>query len=197
MAHVQRQTFSIPSIPTPSMSQPPGRPPGALNSSVSASPLGQAIHPPEIFIVVRPPPSKQNHPLNLQVQLFIPPITTNGATPASSLRRRSGDFSSGAGGVGDSGSGSLVRSPSLRSTRSGRSGSVGSLGSMGSTVTSSSSRRVVSTPSVSSSVCIVGMLVDVCCFGKLTTCMRVRPFFHPSDSALQPWISCSHGYLCH
>ncbi|KAF9516730.1 hypothetical protein BS47DRAFT_1340621 [Hydnum rufescens UP504] len=43
----------------------------------------------ERYIIVRPPPAKSNHPLNLQIQL-VPPRHT----PARSATRHSGDFSS-------------------------------------------------------------------------------------------------------
>ncbi|KAK4046442.1 hypothetical protein OIO90_006564 [Microbotryomycetes sp. JL221] len=40
--------------------------------------------PPEVLVIVRPPPSKQNHPLNLQIQLVNPTITKFNAASTQS-----------------------------------------------------------------------------------------------------------------
>ncbi|KAG6825855.1 hypothetical protein H0H92_002174 [Tricholoma furcatifolium] len=80
----------------------------------------------ETFIVVRPPPAKTNHPLNLQIQL-VPPTARN--------RRQSNDSSDG----GNSTSISLTRTISNRSDTS----SYGSTASFSSTNSASSTRRTI------------------------------------------------------
>jgi len=47
--------------------------------------------PPDLFVLVRPPPSASTHPLNLQIQLLVPSIARG--DPASSASRRSGEYS--------------------------------------------------------------------------------------------------------
>ncbi|KAK2460453.1 hypothetical protein APHAL10511_007618 [Amanita phalloides] len=85
----------------------------------------------EIFIVVRPPPSKTNHPLNLQVQL-VPPHS-RGVLPRQSI-----DF--------ESGNTPLHRTSSTRSQESASTyGSTASFGSTTTTATTSTtaSRRAI------------------------------------------------------
>ncbi|KAI0369297.1 hypothetical protein BV20DRAFT_1036590 [Pilatotrama ljubarskyi] len=94
----------------------------------------------ESFIVVRPPPSKTNHPLNLQVQL-VPP--SNRDQNRSSSGRRSRDSS-----VGPEDDGAsdvqLTRTSSNRSDVSMYSSySSTSISSMASTSTTSSGRRMI------------------------------------------------------
>ncbi|KAF5376674.1 hypothetical protein D9615_007907 [Tricholomella constricta] len=82
----------------------------------------------ETFIIVRPPPAKSNHPLNLQVQL-VPPATRN---PRQSLDESDG-------GATTNTSVSLTRTTSNRSDTS----SYGSTASFTSTNSSASSRRTI------------------------------------------------------
>lgn len=90
------------------------------------------------FIVVRPPPSKTNHPLNLQVQL-VPPSSKEKDRSVSS--RRSFDSSTDAGEDGMA----LSRTSSNRSDVSMYSGytSVTSFSSVASTSSTTSSRRMI------------------------------------------------------
>ncbi|CAL1698329.1 unnamed protein product [Somion occarium] len=92
----------------------------------------------ESFIVVRPPPSKTNHPLNLQVQL-VPPSAKDKDRSMSS--RRSFDSTTD---VTEDGI-ALTRTSSNRSDVSMYSGytSVTSFSSVGSTASSTSSRRMI------------------------------------------------------
>ncbi|KAG6865238.1 hypothetical protein C0991_004180 [Blastosporella zonata] len=85
----------------------------------------------ETFIIVRPPPAKSNHPLNLQVQL-VPPAARN--------TRQSVDDSDG--GNSTRTSVSLTRTASNRSDTSTYS-SYGSTASFSSTASASSTRRTI------------------------------------------------------
>ncbi|GAA5996531.1 hypothetical protein JCM5350_001126 [Sporobolomyces pararoseus] len=55
--------------------------------------------PPDLFVLVRPPPSASTHPLNLQIQLLVPSIArstnaaANGEPLGSAQSRRSGEYS--------------------------------------------------------------------------------------------------------
>ncbi|KAH9461473.1 hypothetical protein MJO29_008973 [Puccinia striiformis f. sp. tritici] len=51
--------------------------------SSSTFPLKPAM-PAEMFVIVRPPPGKQNHPLNLQIQLILPNLTHTSREPSLS-----------------------------------------------------------------------------------------------------------------
>ncbi|THH04417.1 hypothetical protein EW145_g5536 [Phellinidium pouzarii] len=118
-------------------------------------------NPNETFIVVRPPPSVSNHPLNLQLQLVPPQVkerAVSGSSSASGVShlssRRSVDFSvEPSYGVADEVGVPLTRSPSARSNRSDPSsfyaspssastGSVSSVASSAST-TSLGGRRMI------------------------------------------------------
>ncbi|GAA5838178.1 hypothetical protein JCM3766R1_001850 [Sporobolomyces carnicolor] len=49
---------------------------------------------PDLFVLVRPPPSSYNHPLNLQIQLLVPSIARSGPPdPLQTPSRRSGEYS--------------------------------------------------------------------------------------------------------
>ncbi|KAI0070214.1 hypothetical protein K474DRAFT_1632129, partial [Panus rudis PR-1116 ss-1] len=94
----------------------------------------------ESFIVVRPPPSKSNHPLNLQVQLVPPNPKEGGLRPSSS--RRSFDSTT----TADDETGvALSRTSTNRSDVSTYTGytSVTSFSSVASSSTTSSSRRMI------------------------------------------------------
>ncbi|OCB85900.1 hypothetical protein A7U60_g7033 [Sanghuangporus baumii] len=116
-------------------------------------------NPNETFIVVRPPPSVSNHPLNLQLQL-VPPQgkerSASGTSSASGVSdyssRPSGDYNvqtseeGGGGGTGDP----LSRAQSLRSNRSdpasfyaSSSASMSSIASTASTASTASGRRMI------------------------------------------------------
>ncbi|KAL5520309.1 hypothetical protein ACEPAG_9523 [Sanghuangporus baumii] len=113
-------------------------------------------NPNETFIVVRPPPSVSNHPLNLQLQL-VPPQgkerSASGASGVSSYSSRpSGEYNvqsseeGGSGGAGDS----LSRAQSVRSNRSdatsfyaSSSASMSSIASSASTTSTASGRRMI------------------------------------------------------
>ncbi|KAG6833405.1 hypothetical protein H0H87_007390 [Tephrocybe sp. NHM501043] len=86
----------------------------------------------ETFIIVRPPPAKSNHPLNLQVQL-VPPTARN--------TRQSVDESDGGNSTSTSGV-SLTRTASNRSDTSSYT-SYGSTASFSSTASASSTRRTI------------------------------------------------------
>ncbi|KAI0354280.1 hypothetical protein OH77DRAFT_1405316 [Trametes cingulata] len=95
----------------------------------------------ESFIVVRPPPSKTNHPLNLQVQL-VPP--SNRDVNRSSSGRRSRDSSVGPADDDGASDVQLTRTSSNRSDVSMYSSySSTSISSMASTSTTSSGRRMI------------------------------------------------------
>ncbi|TDL26828.1 hypothetical protein BD410DRAFT_819051 [Rickenella mellea] len=98
----------------------------------------------ETFIVVRPPPSVSNHPLNLQLQM-VPPQTKD-----KSMNRRSVDFSNPGEGLAEFSQGDvpLTRQTSGRSNRSDVSmysnvSSMTSVSSLGSTNTTASGRRMI------------------------------------------------------
>ncbi|KAH7927569.1 hypothetical protein BV22DRAFT_1193508 [Leucogyrophana mollusca] len=97
-------------------------------------------HANETFIVVRPPPSKSNHPLNLQVQL-VPPHSRHDrpSTIVQSLDTSAHDSPE------HTGSTDLKRTTSNRSDASGYSGytSAASISSFASTSTTSSGRRMI------------------------------------------------------
>ncbi|KAH9834469.1 uncharacterized protein C8Q71DRAFT_769024 [Rhodofomes roseus] len=92
----------------------------------------------ESFIVVRPPPSKSNHPLNLQVQLVPPSNKDKEGRSSRPSSRHSMDSTV------DS-EVSLSRTPSNRSEASLYSSysSTGSLSTLGSTSSTSSGRRMI------------------------------------------------------
>ncbi|RPD63377.1 hypothetical protein L227DRAFT_572533 [Lentinus tigrinus ALCF2SS1-6] len=97
--------------------------------------------PPQSFIVVRPPPSKTNHPLNLQVQL-VPP--SNRDLNRSSSGRRSRDPSLGPEADDGASEIQLTRTSSNRSDVSMYSSySSASFSSVASTSTTSSGRRMI------------------------------------------------------
>lgn len=91
----------------------------------------------EAFIVVRPPPSKTNHPLNLQVQL-VPPHSRDNNRSASS-RRSSDDAAS----LNETNMEPLVRTTSNRSEVSAYSGYSTSQASISSVSSTSSGRRMI------------------------------------------------------
>ncbi|KAF8890768.1 hypothetical protein BD779DRAFT_1516989 [Infundibulicybe gibba] len=97
----------------------------------------------ETFIFVRPPPSKSNHPLNLQVQL-VPPNTRGPSGLASSTpNRQSVDLSSAPASPTDENA-TLSRTSSNRSSTSSASYSgYGSTASFASTASASSTRRTI------------------------------------------------------
>ncbi|KAG0149013.1 hypothetical protein CROQUDRAFT_669498 [Cronartium quercuum f. sp. fusiforme G11] len=72
-------------------------------SPLAITPLGL---PAEVFIIVRPPPGKNHHPLNLQVQLVLPTLPTSAAAAAGLTLGSSTD---------------VRRTPSVRSGQSSRS----------------------------------------------------------------------------
>ncbi|OBZ74681.1 hypothetical protein A0H81_05589 [Grifola frondosa] len=95
----------------------------------------------ESFIVVRPPPSKSNHPLNLQVQL-VPPNTRD--TNRSSSSRRSTDSFADTNVDNEMEPARLTRTSSNRSDVSMYSTySTASMSTTGSTSSSSSGRRMI------------------------------------------------------
>ncbi|KIJ18307.1 hypothetical protein PAXINDRAFT_110786, partial [Paxillus involutus ATCC 200175] len=98
-------------------------------------------HPNESFIVVRPPPSKSNHPLNLQVQL-VPPQFRNDR-PSATVQAL--DTTTQDDAVDSSSSTDLKRTASNRSDTSMQSGytSAASVSSIASTSTTSSGRRPI------------------------------------------------------
>lgn len=115
---------------TTTLSVPPSSPPPQIlnhpTSDLNPAPLSASLITPrglpaEIFIIVRPPPGKANHFLNLQVQLVLPTLPVN--NPQS--------------GQSDP---SMHRTPSVRSGHSARSNR--SLTSLVSSETSRSGRRV-------------------------------------------------------
>lgn len=131
---------STPLTPIPDYS-PPTTPPHSPRVSSSVSPMNQDQHhhpppsslpplqspplqSPEVFVIVRPPPSKANHPLNLQVQLVLPTLPTNSASSHQN----------------ESSNSDLRRTPSVRSGQSSRSNS--SLLSMTNSEASRRGRRV-------------------------------------------------------
>ncbi|KNZ57833.1 hypothetical protein VP01_2061g3 [Puccinia sorghi] len=59
------------------------RPVISPSSSTHPSPVKPTM-PAEMFIIVRPPPGKQNHPLNLQVQLILPNQNVMSREPSTS-----------------------------------------------------------------------------------------------------------------
>jgi hypothetical protein len=104
---------------------------GAQAGTAEHAFLPDSPSPPEVFVIVRPPPSKQNHPLNLQIQLITPSLSTRACNRQSGeYARPPMDSPSSVGGASfDAVAGAVVggaglqRTPSLRSNRSGRSGS--------------------------------------------------------------------------
>ncbi|TFK36608.1 hypothetical protein BDQ12DRAFT_725069 [Crucibulum laeve] len=104
---------------------------------------GKAMN--EIFIIVRPPPSKSNHPLNLQVQL-VPPNTRppTGVTPSTSEFGTANTPTTPNTAMSTT---SLARTSSTRSNTSAYStyGSTASISSLASTSTSTSTsaRRTI------------------------------------------------------
>ncbi|EGG00289.1 uncharacterized protein MELLADRAFT_79280 [Melampsora larici-populina 98AG31] len=114
--HSQRASSPIPSMDQDHPPQPP---------SSSLPPLqSPPTHSPEVFVIVRPPPSKTNHPLNLQVQLVLPTLPANSASVHQN----------------ESSNSDLRRTPSVRSGQSERSNS--SLLSMTNSEASRRGRRV-------------------------------------------------------
>ncbi|PWN26199.1 hypothetical protein BDZ90DRAFT_261526 [Jaminaea rosea] len=91
---------------------------GFLHSEDKRTKRKRKPSPPELLVIVRPPPaSKDRNPLNLQIQLVLPqapPAQSNGRTSGESSR----DTASNAGGRGAD---QLRRRNSSSSTRSGRS----------------------------------------------------------------------------
>ncbi|ORY76550.1 hypothetical protein BCR35DRAFT_305797 [Leucosporidium creatinivorum] len=129
---------------------------GTSNSRIAGAGAGNnglQTMPPDLFVIVRPPPSKQTHPLNLQIQL-INPNATRSATTASSSSRTSGEYSrtttpmDSPSSIGANsfdavagasvGGGGLQRTPSVKSNRSGRS----QTSSAGSAFSGNGGRRV-------------------------------------------------------
>ncbi|BGP35043.1 hypothetical protein JCM10296v2_006873 [Rhodotorula toruloides] len=125
----------MPARPTSShsSSQPPlSAPQQALHSHSPAAPLPP---PPDLFVLVRPPPGSSAHPLNLQVQLLVPSTAhrapTGGAgVSATSLDKvagasvsRDGEVGSVEGGARRSGSFERARSSSRGRASPGGTGS--------------------------------------------------------------------------
>ncbi|KAH9818710.1 hypothetical protein DFH28DRAFT_1080611 [Melampsora americana] len=119
---------SIPSMnqdhhhhPSPLPSSLPTSQSPTLQSPTLQSPILQS---PEVFVIVRPPPSKANHPLNLQVQLVLPNLPHHPASLHQNVSSNS----------------DLRRTPSVRSGHSSRSNT--SMLSMSNSEASRRGRRV-------------------------------------------------------
>ncbi|KAG5337598.1 hypothetical protein C0989_009207 [Termitomyces sp. Mn162] len=109
----------------------------------------------ETFIIVRPPPAKSNHPLNLQVQL-VPPTVRN--------IRQSVDESDG----GNSTTTSLTRTASNRSDTS----SYGSTASFSSTASTSSRRTIIPLYSLHAHNVLTNTIVDAGTDAKIAKFLR-------------------------
>lgn len=138
------------------------KPGDASNNGSARKSRPKPVAPPELLVLVRPPPSKQSNPLNLQIQLVIPQSQPAAAQPASrasmdssrdgtSITASQSSESNGAGGASSmsnngpnssatSPTGGLRRSSSMNSSRSAR--SEASSGGYSSLSSSSASRRV-------------------------------------------------------
>ncbi|TFY55585.1 hypothetical protein EVG20_g9268, partial [Dentipellis fragilis] len=128
-----------PKTPSPNPNASPPTPESPQQQSPSPDEVGvkKKRNTNETFIVVRPPPSKSNHPLNLQVQLVPPQFRDRNST-----NRRSVDLSS-TSHEHEPEDNVLTRTPSNRSDVSMYSG-YSSVASFSSTASStSSSRRMI------------------------------------------------------
>lgn len=110
----------------------------SLEEDVKPNSKRDKRNPNETFIFVRPPPAKNNHPLNLQVQL-VPPNTK---TPAGVVPKTSEELDGPPPPIHVSGDNNLARVSSGRSDYSGY-GSTASFTSFTSTASSSSGRRMI------------------------------------------------------
>ncbi|KAI0312637.1 hypothetical protein OF83DRAFT_1145039, partial [Amylostereum chailletii] len=121
----------------------------------------------ETFIVVRPPPAKNNHPLNLQVQL-VPPQARDRS------QRRSVDFSISSRDSGADDPNALARTQSGRSDVSSYSGyaSVASFSSVASTSTTSSRRMIIPLYNLQAHNVMQNVIVDAGTDAKVSKFMR-------------------------
>ncbi|GAA5983369.1 hypothetical protein JCM11641_006048 [Rhodosporidiobolus odoratus] len=126
---------------TPDPTAPPLSAPAPTHQCAHTQTRAPQPPPPDLFILVRPPPSHSTHPWNLQIQLLVPSSSrgslTGGGRRSSASSGRSGTESFGAiagasvsrdGSVGDASASSsaagktrMERSSSVSSTRSSRS----------------------------------------------------------------------------
>ncbi|TFY73228.1 hypothetical protein EWM64_g10784, partial [Hericium alpestre] len=121
----------------------------------------------QTFIVVRPPPAKSNHPLNLQVQLVPPQFRDR------SVNRRSGDFSA-ASHETEPEENVLSRTPSNRSDVSMYSGysSTASISSVTSSSTSSSRRMIIPLYNLQAHNVMTNVIVDAGTDAKVAKFMK-------------------------
>ncbi|KAI0062966.1 hypothetical protein BV25DRAFT_1899655 [Artomyces pyxidatus] len=125
----------------------------------------------ETFIVVRPPPAKSNHPLNLQVQL-VPPQFRDRDRTGSQSHRRSVDLSSSSH-DGEENYNALSRTSSNRSDVSMYSGysSVASFSSVASS-TSSSRRMIIPLYNLQAHNVMTNVIVDAGTDAKVAKFMK-------------------------